>query len=155
MQAGLTSLLDNSHLTLELGCDPASSQAHLEETDSRPAGGRVQALSLATAGDQWASVLGLLHSPQCWLPSRMLGRTTGPTWVLFTVLCPALGTGGHCHSNCCILWTGFTLVPLSSLSWEALCFCLSPGPLGSLLAQGPGLGCGSLSEVQKILSFFH
>lgn len=61
MQAGLTSLLDNSHLTLVLGCDPASSQVYLEDqrppADSRPARGRVQALSLASAGDQWASVL--------------------------------------------------------------------------------------------------
>lgn len=61
------------------------------------------------------------YSPQCWLSSRVLGLTTGPTWVLFTVLLSALPWGQEdTHSNHCILWTDFTLVPPSPLSLEAL-----------------------------------
>lgn len=88
------------------------------------------------------------YSPQCWLPSRVLGGTTGPTWVLFTVLLSALLWGQEdTHSNHCILWTDITLVPLLCLqrSWAGVPWVLlvcHQGLLAPCWLRGQGLAVG-------------
>lgn len=131
------------HLTSVLAWDPASPGKDRPPTDSMPAAGRAQALSQVTAGDQWASGLGLLthHSAGC-LPEGWAGQLA-PPWLLFTVLsAPPWGLGNtlqllhpmdRFHPGPSLFSVGGGRVE----GWSHGCFCLSPGPLGSLLAQGP------------------
>lgn len=132
------------------------------QPDSMPAGGESPPSAPRHLDHQWAPPPCWVHphSPQCWISSRVSGGTTCPTWVLFTVLLSALplGTGGHCHSNLCIRrgqispWPRSLLCPgrprVGSGFRRYIC---PPGPLGSLLARGPGLGWGFCFEVWKVL----